>query len=81
MTRGSLGDPSHREERVAKTLGHRRGGGSWATPDSLSPTVAVLPRTKPVCPWGTEQTQPHARQGEVLPATWGQRDREAWSLE
>lgn len=31
-------------------------------------------------PMGMEQLQPQAGQGEVLPAMWGQRDREAWSL-
>lgn len=80
MTGASLSDPSHREERVAKTLGHRRGGGSWATPGILSPTVAVLSGTERVRPQGTEQPRPQAGQGEVLPAMWGQRDREAWSL-
>lgn len=75
MTRGSLGDPSHREERVAKTLGHRRGGDSWATPGIFSPTVVVLPGTT-----GTEQLQPQAGQEEVLPTMWGQRDGEVWSL-
>lgn len=75
MTGGSLGDPSHREKRVAKTLGHRRGGEGWATPAIFSPTMVVLSGTT-----GTEQLQPQAGQGEVLPAMWGQRDREAWSL-
>lgn len=75
MTTGSLGDPSHREKRVAKTLGHRRGDDSWATPGICSPTMVMLPWTM-----GTEQLQPQAGQGEVLPAMWGQRDREAWSL-
>lgn len=75
MTGGSLDDPSHREERVAKMLGHRRGCDSWATSGIFSPTVVVLPGTT-----GTEQLQPQAGQGEVLPAMWGQTGREAWSL-
>lgn len=75
MTGGSFGDRSHREKRVAKTLGHRRWGDSWATPGIFSPTMVMLSGTM-----GTEQLQPQAGQGEVLPAMWGLRDREAWSL-
>lgn len=65
---------------MAKTLGHRGVGGSWATPSVLSPTVAALPGTKHVHLQGTEQLRPQAGQGEVLPATCVQRDREAWNL-
>lgn len=75
MTRESFDDPSHREERVVKTLGHRRGGDSWATPGIFIPTVEVLPGTT-----GTEQLQPQAGQEEVLPTMSGQRDGEVWSL-
>lgn len=80
MTRWNLSDPSHREERVAKTLGHRRWVGHWATRSNLGSTMAVLPGTKLVHLWGTEQPQPQARQGEVLPKMQGQGEREAWSL-
>lgn len=72
MTGGSLGDPSHREERVVKALCHRRGGDSWAAPGIFSLTVAVLPQTM-----GAEQLQPQTGHGEVLPAMAdGQEDLE-----
>lgn len=67
--------PATGRRGLRKTLGHRRGGDGWASPGIFSPTVVALPGTM-----GTEQLQPQAGQGEVLPAMWGQRDREAWSL-
>lgn len=65
---------------MAKTLDHRGVRGSWATPSVLSPTMAGLPRTERVHLQGTEQPQPQAGQGEVLPETEVRRDREAWNL-